>query len=178
MSKLTKVLITLVVLVGVIALAGFAFPEAQDVSRSTNINASPQKIYQSVGVLPAWPSWSPWKAADSTMVYSFSGPKEGVGATSEWKSENSGDGKLTVTKADEAKGIEFDLWFDDGENSPGGIRFEKVSDQETKVTWYFTAHMGNNPIGRWFGLMMDGMVGPDFEKGLAGIKAQAEAAQP
>ena len=34
--------------------------------------------------------------------------------------------------------------------------------------------MGMNPIGRWMGLTMDGMVGKDFDTGLASLKALAE----
>jgi hypothetical protein len=34
--------------------------------------------------------------------------------------------------------------------------------------------MGTNPIYHWFALGADGMVGKDFEEGLAGLKALAE----
>jgi hypothetical protein len=43
-------------------------------------------------------------------------------------------------------------------------------------TWTNEGEMGGNPINRWFGLMMDRMVGPDFEAGLANLKKLAEAA--
>jgi hypothetical protein len=48
----------------------------------------------------------------------------------------------------------------------------------TKVTWGLDTDLGFNPIGRYFGMMMDGMVGPDYEKGLARLKAAAEAPPP
>jgi hypothetical protein len=35
--------------------------------------------------------------------------------------------------------------------------------------------MGSNPLNRWFGLMMDRLVGPDFEAGLANLKRLAES---
>jgi hypothetical protein len=34
--------------------------------------------------------------------------------------------------------------------------------------------MGGNPVNRYFGVMMDRLVGPDFEAGLANLKALAE----
>ena len=46
----------------------------------------------------------------------------------------------------------------------------------TKVTWGLDTDLGFNPIARYFGMMMDGMVGPDYEKGLARLKAVAESA--
>ena len=34
--------------------------------------------------------------------------------------------------------------------------------------------MGAGPVGRWFGLMMDRLIGLDYEKGLANLKTLAE----
>src|SRR5437762_6631278 len=45
----------------------------------------------------------------------------------------------------------------------------------TKVVWSIDCDMGMNPAGRYFGLMFDGMIGPDYEKGLAGLKKISEA---
>ena len=42
------------------------------------------------------------------------------------------------------------------------------------VKWTFDAEMGNNPIARFFGCMMDDMLGPDYERGLAKLKTVAE----
>jgi len=47
-----------------------------------------------------------------------------------------------------------------------------------KATWGFHNDIGFNPIGRFFGLMMDGMLGPDYEDGLARLKKVAEAVPP
>ena len=44
----------------------------------------------------------------------------------------------------------------------------------TKVTWSNFGDLGGNPLVRYFGLVMDKMVGADFEAGLAGLKALAE----
>jgi hypothetical protein len=35
--------------------------------------------------------------------------------------------------------------------------------------------LGWSPINRYFGLMMDGMMGPDLEKGLTNLKDRVEA---
>jgi hypothetical protein len=44
----------------------------------------------------------------------------------------------------------------------------------TVVTWGIDADMGNSPIGRWMGLMMDRWVGTDFEAGLTNLKTVVE----
>jgi len=36
--------------------------------------------------------------------------------------------------------------------------------------------IGGNPVGRYVGLMMDGMIGPSYEQGLSDLKAILESA--
>ncbi len=80
---------------------------------------------------------------------------------------------MTLTKVT-PRGVEYDLWFDDNPApNPGGITL-KPSGKRTKVTWYFTAEFGNNPFSRWFGLLLDAMVGSDFERGLEKLGALVE----
>ena len=40
----------------------------------------------------------------------------------------------------------------------------------------FQGDLGSNPINRYFGLIMDRMMGPDFEEGLNTLKGKVEAA--
>ena len=44
----------------------------------------------------------------------------------------------------------------------------------TKVSWSMDVDLGMNPIGRYFGLGFDAMIGKDFDKGLALLKTFAE----
>ncbi|MEO6024084.1 MAG: SRPBCC family protein, partial [Burkholderiales bacterium] len=44
----------------------------------------------------------------------------------------------------------------------------------TKISWSNEGDLGNNPINRYFGLMMHSWVGKDFEAGLANLKTLAE----
>ena len=44
----------------------------------------------------------------------------------------------------------------------------------TRVTWTNEGDMGGSPVNRYFGLLMDRMVGPDFEAGLSNLKGLAE----
>jgi hypothetical protein len=43
----------------------------------------------------------------------------------------------------------------------------------TKVTWSFSGD-AHYPLGRIFGLFIDGQLGPQFEKGLSNLKKLAE----
>ncbi len=46
----------------------------------------------------------------------------------------------------------------------------------TRVTWAFDTEHGMNPFKRWLGLLFDRMIGADYEKGLAKLKAMEERA--
>ena len=54
------------------------------------------------------------------------------------------------------------------------VRVSAPDGSGTRVTWTNEGDMGANPVNRYFGLMMDSMVGPDFEAGLKNLKALAE----
>ena len=56
----------------------------------------------------------------------------------------------------------------------GAIMLE-AGGENTKVTWSNEGDLGANPINRYFGLMMDRMMGPDFEEGLNNLKRAVEA---
>jgi len=42
--------------------------------------------------------------------------------------------------------------------------------------WVDAGDLGLNPLSHWFGLFLDRMIGPDFEAGLAKLKALCENA--
>jgi hypothetical protein len=44
-----------------------------------------------------------------------------------------------------------------------------------KVVWVDAGELGMNPVHRWFGLFLDRIIGPDFERGLNNLKRLAEA---
>jgi hypothetical protein len=86
-----------------------------------------------------------------------------------------GVGRLKITRSDPARGMWYDLDFEDGKYlSQGGITFETAG-EGTEVIWYNGGDLGRNPIQRYFGLFMDRMTGPDFEAGLGNLKRIVEA---
>ena len=44
----------------------------------------------------------------------------------------------------------------------------------TRVAWGFETDMGNNPVARYVGLMLDRLVGDDFARGLERLKSLVE----
>ena len=60
-----------------------------------------------------------------------------------------------------------------GMRSTGQLTLEPAGNA-TRVTWSNEGDVGANPVNRYFALMTDRMVGPDFEGGLANLKSLAE----
>ena len=48
----------------------------------------------------------------------------------------------------------------------------------TRITWTLDTDFSGSLLGRYFGLALDRMVGPDYEKGLAQLQAVAESTMP
>ena len=46
------------------------------------------------------------------------------------------------------------------------------------MRWALDTDMGAGPVGRYFGLMMDSMVGADFAAGLQNLKLLLESMPP
>ena len=165
---------TLVGLFLLLVIVGFFLPGTFVVSRSLEIAAPPDKVYALVADPRGWKQWSVWTRRDPQMQIEYAGPPAGMGARWAWKSKSQGDGEMTFTAAEPGRRLAFDLYFPDFDTtSKGELRFEPAG-TGTRVTWTMNGDMGTNPIYHWFALGADGMVGKDFDEGLAGLKAVAE----
>lgn len=60
-----------------------------------------------------------------------------------------------------------------GMKSTGAFELTPQADG-VKVVWSDAGDLGMNPLSRWFGLFLDRMIGPDFEKGLSNLKRNLE----
>ena len=176
MKILKRILLTLVIIIGLAVIVAFFLPRKVKVQRSIVINAPVEVVFEQVNTLKNWEKWSPWHKLDTAMKITYEGPASGAGASYTWASnhEHVGNGKLTIESSVAYDSITTITDFMENGIATGLYTFTK-SDSGVLVTWYIISDMGMNPIGRWFGLAMDGMVGPDFEKGLASIKQIAES---
>jgi len=164
--------------IGTIALlavaAGFFLPSSFAVQRSIEINAQPRKVYDLVVEPRKWKDWSVWTRRDPDMHITYSGPPFGMGAKWSWVSKSEGSGTMEFTRVDPDKSVEYALVFADfNMRSTGALRLEPAGNA-TRVTWTNNGDVGGNPLKHYLAIMMDRMVGPDFEAGLANLKALAE----
>ena len=161
-------------LVALLALIGMFLPGTFKVTRSTLVAAPAAKIYPLVAEPKRWKDWSVWNRRDPNMAITYSGPESGPGAVWEWKSKSEGDGRMTFTAAEPGKRAAFELFFPDFGTTSKGELLLTPEGSGTRVTWTMNGDIGKNPLFHWMALMMDGMVGKDFDAGLANLKALAE----
>ena len=175
MKTFKKIIIWILVIILVLVVIGFLLPKNYKVVRSVSIKSNPDLIYDLTGNFNKWKVWVPWtKALDSTVRFEMTGKEGEVGATWKWDGKIMGNGQMTATEFRKGELMAYDLEFQHGKyKSKGKITIEKTGDS-CKVTWTDEGDLGYNPISRYFGLMMDKMMGPDFEKGLKKLKTVCE----
>ncbi len=171
-----------IAIIGVVAIAivvAFILPRHAIVARSVEIAAPPSAVFALVGDLRRFGEWSPWTDIDPETVYTFTGPIDGVGQTLNWESGDKrvGSGSMSITAIEPDTRVDMEVMFVEAGTALASVRLEPAG-AGTTVTWGLDTDLGFNPIARYFGMMMDGMVGPDYEKGLARLKAAAEAPPP
>jgi uncharacterized protein YndB with AHSA1/START domain len=152
-------------------------PGAFRIERSTVINAPPAAVFPHVNEFRKWEAWSPWQHRDPAMKQTYAGPPAGAGAITTWAGNRDvGEGRMTITESRPNELIRIKLEFLKPFKATNTTEFTfKPGANGTTVVWAMSGT--NNFLSKAFCLFMnmDRMVGGDFEKGLAGMKAVAEA---
>lgn len=173
MKAIKIVAVVLVLLVVVVVGVGFLLPKEVVVTRHVTIDAPPADIMPHLIAPKKLLEWSPWADRDPNAEWTFEGPESGVGAKYSWSGNRDvGTGSQEITKIVENERVETALDF--GEQGPATAWLElEPRGEQTKVTWGLRTEMAP-PIATWFGLFMDGLIGPDYEQGLANLKSRVE----
>lgn len=176
MRMLRKLLLGLAALVVLLLAAGLFLPRSVHVERSIVTSAPPERVFPLVDGFARFNEWSPWAELDPDTVYRYSGPPTGVGARMEWASEDSsvGSGSQEVIAIEPGRSVTNRLDF--GSQGQATARIDVVPEgRGSRVTWSMDTSFEDDYLGRYFGLFFDSLIGKDYEKGLAKLKALAEA---
>lgn len=172
---LKKIVIGLVVVVVALVVIGFLLPAKVNVERSVVVNAPADQVYPWLCDFEKTQSWSPWAERDPNVANQYTGTPCTAGHKNTWKSEHDqvGNGSQEIAAVKPNERVDTHLEFE-GQGGADAYFILTPEGEGTKVTWGFDSDMGSNPIGRWMGLMMDGWIGGDYEKGLGQLKAKVE----
>jgi len=148
------------------------------VERSVTIDAPLERIYGEISDFHRWRSWSPWEGLDPDLKRTYSGADSGIGAVYLWSgNRKAGQGRMEITEVSEPSKVQIDLLFEKPFKATNQIVITVLQEgSDARVTWSMTGQ--KTILTKAMGIFksMDKMVGPDFEKGLARLKATAEKA--
>ena len=81
-------------------------------------------------------------------------------------------GRLVLTRADPASGVEFRIEMENGVQIAGRIALQPES-TATRVTWADDVDLGRGILAGWLGLMLRATLGPSQEKALQQLERAA-----
>lgn len=145
------------------------------VSRQISIGASPAAVHALIDDFHAWRVWSPWEDLDPVLARSYTGAEAGVGAQYAWTgNRKAGAGSMEIVESTPEE-IVVTVRFLKPFKATNTSTFELRSEGgPTVVTWTMSgASTGLAGLFSRF-VSMEKLIGPDFEKGLARLKARAE----
>lgn len=176
MSLIKKILFVLLGLIALVAIVGLVLPAHARVERSVRIGAPPAAVFDLVNGFKRFNEWSPWHKYDPAAIYTYSGPEQGVGARFEWNSRKPevGSGSQEIIASVPGQRVRMRLQFSGQGAAESELRIDPA-EGGSRVTWSLDSDAGYNLFGRYAGLLLDRFVGPDYEAGLANLKALAES---
>lgn len=170
--------IAIVIVVCILAVLGYATtqPDSFSIERKISINAAPEKVFANVNDFHAWEAWSPWAKLDPAMKTTYGGASSGVGSTYAWVGNSDvGEGKMEITGSTPSSAVNIKLDFLKPFESHNTTVFTLTPNGGgTDVTWTMSGPSPYMSKLMTTFVSMDKMVGGDFEKGLAQLKAVSE----
>ena len=152
-------------------------PDTFHIERSTAVAASNETVFAKINDFHEWTTWSPWEKLDPEMRRTFEGAAAGMGAGYHWVGNKKvGEGRMTIIESEPPQRIAIRLEFLKPWQATNTATFVLAQDGAgTRVTWSMDGK--NNFMAKAMGIFMnmDAMIGPDFARGLASLKSQAEA---
>ena len=170
------IFLALVVIIVGLAIFVSMQPAEFRVARSATMSAPAPLVFAQVNDLHNWEKWNPWQKVDPAMKLQFSGPPAGVGAAYAWQgNKDVGEGRLSIIDSQPSDQVRIKLEFLKPFTATNTAIFTfKPNGNQTEVTWAMEGR--NNFMAKAMHLVMnmDKMVGGQFEKGLADMKAAVE----
>ncbi len=159
--------------VALLLIVGIVLPRHARVDVATRIDAHPATVFALVNDFRRHSVWSPLTETDPNARVVFSGPARGVGATVTWDGAIIGTGTQIITQS---RPFEFVETVINPDESGSARSWFDIADDggTTALTWGYETDYGYNLVGRYFALILAGVIEKEHEQGLASLKDFAE----
>jgi len=143
------------------------------VERSIEIDARPEKVFETVSDFSTWTAWSPWLIAEPEARVTVSQDPSSVGSTYAWEGEVTGAGGMTHQELVSPTKIVSEIRFLKPFKSVAEVGFDlQPVGEATRLTW---SMKGSMP---WFLFWMipslKSFIGMDYARGLRMLKEWIE----
>ncbi len=179
MKMAPKILIGAAAFVAIAYVAGFFLDDEVKVRRDITIDAPRDRVFVLVSDFSSWSDWSPWVQLDPEAIFAVTGA--GMGHRMVWESEHPaiGEGAQTIINYEPPRMIETRLDLGGWGDGYGAFVFFET-EGGTRIVWEYNGQMREGkpfllkPIHTYYGIFMDEMLAPTYERGLAQLKEVAE----
>lgn len=175
MMKIVFISLTIIIVVFIVFVA--RQPTTFRVERSATMSAPPSAVFAQVNDFLKWEAWNPWGKIDPAMKQTYEGAPSGVGAIYTWSGNKEvGEGRMTITDSRPSDLIRVKLEFFKPFAATNSAEFTfKPERNQTVVTWSMFGEKNFMAKAVHLFMNMDKMIGSQFERGLASMKAAVEA---
>lgn len=163
-------------LFAVVTIIGLLIPSSVKISRGVIVNADSATLFRALSDVKQWNQWLPWITTDSGAIVQLSPVTNKPGSFFRWQGVRyKSAGTISIK---EIKNDEILLLHElQGMNKADGgfrIRSTGTKGEVTEVLWYMEYKLKWYPWERFYGIFVDHIIGPAFEKGLEQLKNFAE----
>lgn len=176
--KVLKVLLVIVaIVIAVVVVLGLMAPKEFSMSRDIEVNSTRETVWKSIGTMEAHREWSPWAEKDADMKYEFQGTPGTPGSMYSWSGNDQvGQGEQEIVSANPTSDIKMRMRMIKPWEFEADVTIStKDMENGQKVTWSFYRELGFIPSIFMMLSDLEGMLAPDFEKGLANLKKVCES---
>ncbi len=172
----TIIALIVVGLIAALLIYAATRPDTFRLQRSITINAPPEKIFSRINDFNNWRAWSPWETIDPALKRTYGGVVDGRGAVYEWEGNNQvGQGRMEILESVPSSKILIKLDFLKPFEGHNTAEFTLAGrGGSTDVTWAMYGPLPFMAKVMSVFCMMERMVGPQFETGLANLKKATE----
>lgn len=171
--KPQRILIASGVILLLVLGGGWLLPISWTVDRQVVIAAPPAAVFAYVNSLRRWREWVAWDEREPGLVFEYSGPEAGVGATRRWNSER-GRGVMKIMDNQRDRKVEYEMLTHGGAGNQSGVIRLLPEDRGTRVVWRATIPGGTSPIERYIALVDKLGLERDLDASLVRLKARLE----
>ncbi len=170
--------VVLAVAIAIVLVLAAAKPDTFSVQRAAAVKAPPEQIFSLINDFHRWGTWSPWENKDPAMKRTYSGAESGKGAVYAWDgNRNVGSGRMEILDASSSSKIVIKLDFFkpfEGHNTAEFTMLPQGDAATTNINWVMHGPAPFMSKVMQVFINMDGMIGKDFEIGLANLKKLTE----